>query len=238
MASWMIHLRVAQAIWEQLQLRESEAFIMGNIAPDSGIPSPDGSGFVPDAAITHFRTIDENGLKDVHEEQFIGRYLKPEKRKAYTARDYAFYYGYLTHLLTDKLWTQRIAMDARTRFRALYEENRSAFWRRVKRDWYDLDFLFLRDYPDFAAWRTYAGIVTFDNDLLDFYARDAFMQRREHILKFYRDGVAHVERREMYLSVGELDVFVRDAVDEILRDTAVFARELTELERLDGQKQK
>ena len=49
MASWIIHLRVAQGIYEKLNLEHKIEFVMGNIAPDSGVPTADGTGFVPDA---------------------------------------------------------------------------------------------------------------------------------------------------------------------------------------------
>ena len=62
MASWMIHLRVAQGIYRQLGLKHIDEFIMGNIAPDSGIPTADGTGYQPDAEVSHFRTIDQNGM--------------------------------------------------------------------------------------------------------------------------------------------------------------------------------
>ncbi|MDE5817799.1 MAG: hypothetical protein K2I07_00540 [Lachnospiraceae bacterium] len=63
MASWIIHLRVAQQLYRQLNMEFINEFVLGNIAPDSGIPSKDGSGFIPDAAVSHFRSLDENGIK-------------------------------------------------------------------------------------------------------------------------------------------------------------------------------
>ena len=59
MASWMIHFRVAQAMLDRGALGEdperalSEAFVMGNIAPDSGVPTPEG-GYSPDKNTSHF----------------------------------------------------------------------------------------------------------------------------------------------------------------------------------------
>ncbi len=67
MASWIIHLRVAQRLYQQLHIKEKEPFVLGNIAPDSGIPNEDGTGFVPDAAISHFRSLDQNGIKCIHD---------------------------------------------------------------------------------------------------------------------------------------------------------------------------
>ena len=44
----MIHLRVAQQLYQQLNIEAINEFILGNIAPDSGIPAEDGTGYVPD----------------------------------------------------------------------------------------------------------------------------------------------------------------------------------------------
>ncbi len=218
MASWMIHLRVAQGVYEKLNLPEKDAFVMGNIAPDSGVPAEDGTGFVPDAAVSHFRTVDENGIKDVHEEQFVARYFTEEMRENYSERECAFYFGYLTHLLTDKHWASKIVYGAKENLSGLFEQDKASFWKTVKRDWYDLDFLYLKKYPEFEAFRIYEGIKEFKNIYLDFFGEDAFEQRKKFIVEFYRKGVETVEERETYLSPEELDAFVELAVEKILKD--------------------
>ena len=45
MASWMVHLRVADKLFEQIENLDEQAFIMGNIAPDSGVPNEDWTVF-------------------------------------------------------------------------------------------------------------------------------------------------------------------------------------------------
>lgn len=219
MASWMIHLRVTQGIYEKLNLVHKTEFVMGNIAPDSGVPTEDGTGFVPDAEVSHFRTIDENGIKNVHENLFIERYFTKEKRDNYAEKEYAFYFGYLTHLLTDKLWASMIVYGAKEKLSNLFEQDNAAFWKKVKRDWYDLDFLYLRRNPEFSAFRIYEGIMEFKNTYLDFFSEDAFEDRKKFIVEFYRKGVETVEERETYISAEELDVFVEHAVEEIIEAT-------------------
>lgn len=226
MASWMIHLRVAQGIYERLGLTYTKEFIMGNIAPDSGVPRGDGSGFVPDAEVSHFRTLDENGIKDVHEEVFIERYFSKEKRQGYNAKEYAFYFGYLTHLLTDKLWTKQIVYGAKEQFAEAFAQDNVGFWKNIKRDWYDLDFLYLKKHPEFPAFRIYEGINEFQNTYLEFFAEDAFEKRKQFIVEFYRKGVETVEEREMYISTEELDAFVEHAVEEILEECGEYGEEL------------
>ncbi len=76
----MIHLRVAQQLYRQLNIEFINEFVLGNIAPDSGVPTEDGSGFSPDASVSHFRSLDDNGIKSIHEEKFIQQYFTPAHR--------------------------------------------------------------------------------------------------------------------------------------------------------------
>lgn len=216
MASWMIHLRVAQGIYEKLNLEHKTEFVMGNIAPDSGIPTADGNGFVPDAGVSHFRTVDENGIKDVHDDWFVAQYFTKEKRESYNEGEYTFYLGYLVHLLTDKLWVSKIVYEAKEKFSDLFEQDNTGFWKKIKRDWYDLDFLYLKKHPEFEAFGIYEGIKEFKNSYLDFFAEDAFIQRKKFIIEFYRKGVEMVEERETYISMEEMDTFVKYAVEQII----------------------
>ena len=39
MATWMVHLRIADGIMKEIPKLERQEFIMGNIAPDSGVPT-------------------------------------------------------------------------------------------------------------------------------------------------------------------------------------------------------
>ena len=39
MASWMVHLRIADRLLDEIEKIDATAFVMGNIAPDSGVPN-------------------------------------------------------------------------------------------------------------------------------------------------------------------------------------------------------
>lgn len=171
MASWMIHFRVAQQLYQKRKIEPIDEFVLGNIAPDSGIPSQDGSGFIPDAAVSHFRSLDENGIKDIHEEHFIQQYFTPVHRFSYSKKEYAFFLGYLTHLLTDKIWAREIAYSAKEKLNALFQADRELFWRTIKKDWYDLDFLFLKSNPSFEAFRIYCEKKDLRNTYVDFFRK-------------------------------------------------------------------
>ena len=222
MASWMIHLRVAQQLYRQLNIESVNEFVLGNIAPDSGIPSKYGSGFIPDAAVSHFRSLDENGIKNIHEEQFIRQYFTPAHCQSYSKKEYAFFLGYLTHLLTDKIWAREIVYSAKEKQNVLFRTNRELFWQTIKKDWYDLDFMYLKSNPTFEAFRIYCEVKDVRNTYVDFFPENAFAERRLFIMKFYADGVANIEEHSTYLSKEELDVFVTSTVNEIIAQLHVY----------------
>ncbi len=70
MASWMVHLRVADCLLTQLSGISDVGFVMGNVASDSGIPNEDWSAFIPSSEVSHFRTTDEYGLKKIHKDLY------------------------------------------------------------------------------------------------------------------------------------------------------------------------
>ena len=54
MASWMVHLRIADNLLSRMPHLSPIEFIMGNMAPDSGVPNADWSAFSPPTRISHF----------------------------------------------------------------------------------------------------------------------------------------------------------------------------------------
>lgn len=216
MASWIIHLRVADAVNRKLEIEPYDKFILGNIAPDSGVPYEDWSVFTPSAEVSHFRGMDADGIKTVDLEKYIGLYMTKEQMAGYNADEEAFHLGYLSHLLTDRLWADRIARRGKEQFEELHRENRAEFWKKIKADWYDLDFLFLKANPEFEAFEIYKTGEDFENRYLPIFSNDAFITRREWIVNFYRDGVAKVADRPMYISMRELDEFVEGAAKDIV----------------------
>ena len=170
----MIHLRVAERLCEQLQPQHHGAFLLGNMAPDSGLP------------------VD----------------------------------GYVIHLLTDKLWRRDILPLAVQWQPTLHAADQGTFWRQVKKDWYDLDFLYLKAHPDFPAYRCYRTYPHPENVYLDFFPPDAFALRRRFILDFYREGVTRVVPRPTHLSAGQLDAFVASCARELPERCGFLADEI------------
>lgn len=210
MASWMVHLRVADALLDSLPNLTPTEFIVGNIAPDSGVPNADWSAFSPPTSVSHFKTAG----KKADPGAFAAKYLT--RRQDYSPEQFSFYLGYLTHLLTDVLWSEQIARPALDRAGKADAPDREEYIWKLKKDWYDLDFKYLRDHPDFRAFRLYQEAVDFRNRYMEEFSPDAFDNRRRYITGFYLAGREDLDREYPYLTEAEMDGFVDRAIDRIL----------------------
>lgn len=50
----MIHLREADLLTDRIPGLDETAFVVGNIAPDSGIPNADWTAYFPPKAVSHY----------------------------------------------------------------------------------------------------------------------------------------------------------------------------------------
>lgn len=216
MASWMVHLRVADKLLERLPEIEETEFVVGNIAPDSGVPSADWTAYAPSKEVSHFEAYLEDGQKKIIVESFLDQHFTLEQRTGYDRKQYSFYLGYLTHLLTDKEWIARIYNPSVARYPQAYAEDPHKLLWTLKKDWYDLDFLYLKKHPDFKAFQIYENAEGFVNRYMDVFTKDAFDSRRQYIVGFYRGGREDIEREYTYLNEAQAERFVEDCVEAVL----------------------
>jgi len=220
MASWMVHLRVADKLLDQIPELSPIEFIVGNMAPDSGVPNEDWSSFTPSYSVSHFKTGDEKAGPDA----FAGKYFQKEQQMQYDDSQFAFYLGYLTHLLTDRLWSRQIARPSFRRHIGGEPPYHGHMLDKIKDDWYDLDFKYLRDHPGFRAFRVYLGCVGFRNVYLEEFSADAIDNRRQYITGFYLEGKDNLDREYPYLTEAEMDAFVVSAAAEILQQLKSYVK--------------
>lgn len=228
MASWMVHLRIADLLLQELENVEETEFVVGNIAPDSGVPSEDWSYYTPPTAVSHYR--DKNGKNygdkngKIQIEEYIKKYFTKDMQSGYNVRQYSFYLGYLVHLMTDILWQDQIADPCKESHQKEISENRKKFIWQMKADWYDLDFLYLSKYPDLKTFQIYKNAVGFQNTYMDIFAEDAFDNRREYIVGFYSEKRENLERDYPFLNEQRMNQFVEEtskAVLEWIRTTCI-----------------
>ena len=231
MASWMIHFRVADALLESGALGELSpeavaAFALGNVAPDSGVPTPEG-GYAPNKNVSHFMRRFEGVPAGQNPERcdpvrFAEAWLNPALEEGDPVAA-AFYLGYLCHLVTDNAWVRDFIYPAKVRFSNLRlvdgvetPEGVARFYAFLKKDWYDMDFLYVRHHPDLPAYTAFLEAKDVENRYLPFFPADAFAGKREEIAGFYRKGAAEVEEREIYITEADGEAFIARVAEEIL----------------------
>lgn len=210
MASWIVHFQIAEKLLDLVDEKYWEQFIVGNIGPDCGRKKEGSDDFDPSSSITHWMAgKDKNSLRS---DDFFNTYLlHPSSDKMY------FYLGYYVHLLTDKLWSSQIYMPLAEQYKELIDRDPS-FVMRIKKDWYDLDFLYLKEHPDFKAFAIFASIEQFDNVYLDYYPADAFTRQCREITAYYNQRPDDLDHETVYLTMARRQRFTEDAAATIRRD--------------------
>ena len=219
MATWLIHLQVADAIADDLPGLSVNPLLLGAIAPDSGIQTSAGV-FAPSKQETHFLMRNgrvpsgRHGRSHYHcdEIEFRCRYL--EDTDELNDRT-SFLVGYLSHLMVDNLWGQTIGLATKQRF-IEPAEDRAEAWERVKADWYDVDAIKLLRNPFIRAWlrfldipaaRSYIDIVSAQH------VRQLMMMIRKRYTLTAPEAQIATSRTYPYLTVAQSNRFVENATE-------------------------
>lgn len=214
MATWIGHLRVAEALLDALPALDETAFALGSLAPDSGVPNADWSEFDPPKAVTHFLR-DGGGEDRIHDLEFYRDYLSAIPMDDRPRYSYAL--GYFFHLLCDNLWIRLVWYTARAEAAMQFAEQGSKYIWTLKKDWYDLDFLYLRDHPDSLFWR---ALLPAPNPpaYLPFLTQAGVHQSLDHIRHQYSHPGADMvlDRDYPYLNEATMSRYVGDATAAIL----------------------
>jgi hypothetical protein len=217
MASWIVHLRIAENLLGIFPDLDPARFSVGNITPDSGIPDEKREKFTPPPEVTHFinPTSVHREAKDL---EFYRQYLQP-LRGGNDMGQVSFRTGYFFHLITDNLWSRMIGTPTKQRFAAEFAVDKDFIWE-VKKDWYGLDFIYVRDHPDCLFWHVF---LTAQPELggLDFLLPEGVRLNVEHIQQYYRRTDVEIQtlynRPYIYLSCAQVDRFVEESTRQISR---------------------
>jgi len=213
MATWIAHLRIAENLINRIGQLDPENFVIGSIAPDYGIPKElreNGQGIPRD---THFRQPDDSHIR-MGDLEFYRRDIGSLSQLANSPERLSFLLGYYLHLVADNLWSLEIFRPTRNRFTEEFDKNPDFVWE-VKRDWYGIDFAYIRKETDSIYWRVFTD-CQYKNDYLDFMPQKSVNKNIERIKDFYQNKTNVLEnwirkRPEIYLSELEMDRFIEDA---------------------------
>jgi hypothetical protein len=230
MATWIAHLRIAENLLDLIPALDPSQFAIGNIAPDAGIPDEKWEKFNPPPEVTHFMR-SQSVHKDIADLDFYRGYLADISPA--DAGCYSFRLGYFFHLITDNLWTLEVGKPTTERYAEQFAADKSFIWE-VKRDWYGLDHIYVREHPESLYWRVFLEAEPFDaappdgdrqgkpaSTELDFLPPQALPRQLRHIKAFYQrddDEIkAMLDRPMVYLSREAMDQFVEDSTERIQR---------------------
>jgi hypothetical protein len=212
MASWMVHLRLAEDLCRLIEGVDEAYFAIGNVAPDSGVPDEKWEKFDPPSKVTHFH-LPEGSLWGIADLVFFRQFLAPALGRQANIQERSFLLGYFFHLVTDNLWSAEIGRPTREKFREQFEADPQFIWE-VKRDWYGLDFAYARMHPEALYWRTFL-VCDYEQEFLPFLPGDAIRQNLAYIREFYQRTDEKVEtwyiqRPDNYLSEAEMECFLQE----------------------------
>jgi hypothetical protein len=223
MASWIIHLRIAEEFLALTPMPgafpglDAEKFALGSVAPDSGKPDEKWENFTPSTLVTHFEQADSRH-HDCADLEFFRRYLLP-LRGGSDPLVFSLRLGYFFHLVTDNLWGGKIGRPTQEKYQEQFSADRDFIWE-VKKDWYGLDFIYVRDHPDCLFWRVFRTARP-DTGGLEFLVPESLAWSVDHIQQYYqrtdKDIQALYNRPYVYLSCAQADRFVDESTRQLYR---------------------
>jgi hypothetical protein len=149
---------------------------------------------------------------------FYRRYLAGKPFPGTDPKRASFLFGYFCHLVTDNLWSALIYKPTRERYKTEFETIPGFIWE-VKKDWYGLDFEYVRSHPDSLYWKTFLA-CTYPVNYLEFLLPAGVRSSIKHIQEYYQRNDEHAEERvnrpRIYLTIPEMDRFVETATRTIL----------------------
>jgi hypothetical protein len=210
MATWIAHLRIAETILNKGYDLETVPFAVGNIGPDSGVPNEDYSQFNPTRELTHW--VDDTNK--INAKVFYDKYLNNPNLKQ-DKKSYSFILGYYVHLLTDIEWSKLFAEKKKDSLYKVGLEKDPKFIWTIKKDWYGLDFLYLKNNPKSLFFTNFKDVIDIP-DYLDYFPKNAFQLKIKYIADYYLGENEETKEDFIYLNEKEMDDFIINTSEIIM----------------------
>ena len=225
MATWGSHFRIAENILRKYAKLNRKFFAIGNIAPDCGLPNKDWSAFTPPKKKSHFVIGEVSDFLGVKTDRFIlsdvkfySDYLKDSEIIS-SQSDRSFLLGYFTHLITDNLWNYYIMKPLKELYLTELQNQPDFIWA-VKRDWYDLDKIYITEKKDSLFWTDFLE-AEYEEDIIDFLPKEGIKRQLELIKNFYQisqENYLRISKKKfVYLEKKGMDSFILNSTDIILK---------------------
>ncbi|QSX06584.1 zinc dependent phospholipase C family protein [Sedimentibacter sp. zth1] len=210
MASFIVHLRVAEKLYNEIENIIEKDFIIGNIAADSGETNLDFSNITPSKEVTHFYTKKSGNVPDP--EEFYKEYLE---NKELDKERYSFYLGYYCHLITDLLWDEMC--------KSLVDDYGNEiikpilYSKRGKNSvWENLDLQFLNLEEDFRPYQIFKQCKMYINNYIDVFDKYSFFKKFVQVIDFYDSNGKYLDFNCPDMLKIKLDSFVDMTTNRII----------------------
>lgn len=211
MPTWANHFRIADRLLPQLEALDAAYFIIGNIAPDCGIPDKGHGVYQPPTGVTHFtKDYDYSKKTDCDYEYIYQTYIKDEADR----KKKSFFTGYYAHLFADCYYANKLFVPIEAAF-GDFREN-EALRQTVAAERNNIDFLYFaeNESPSFQLFRTCDG---FHEAYPAWYRHDEISCQMKNIVRHYTVN----QPREMayrYLTPQVMSDFVKQVSALLLLD--------------------
>lgn len=214
MASWLTHLRIAEKIEQKISEIDFPYFIVGSIAPDSGVPDESHRNYTPSKEVTHCRQQKGNTAADINESIFFDNYLLPEKIMTRSDSTRSFLWGYYFHLITDKLWLEEYFRPLKMQYESESENPEKDFVDFIREEMFSLDFEYLKEHDSVLVdqLKSFDGNINFFNE----FDSDYIYECKNRIVEYYSGEPLHLDREYKYLSPQLIEEFIAKASEKCI----------------------
>lgn len=217
MATWVMHLRVAEKLMACPQLSEffkdidEKGFFVGAIAPDSGRMVGNFT-YIPDKDVSHWKREDVS-----YEQRFL------DNREFYTTYylketdsfKKSLFLGYYIHILTDTIYVRDI-------IHPYIEKQGKPFWREnienIRKGWYEIDFRFVESNPNYRPLKLLKEVEPFENGFLNYFEKTDIYNRVQNAVSLYETSVSHKD----CVFYTHTDIDAEALIDKMVEEISQF----------------
>ena len=211
MATWVMHLRVAELVAPYLGDIDETAYYVGCIAPDSG-KMVDNFTYLPSKDVSHWK-------REVvsYEQRFCDNYAFYE---AYGKNESdifkkSLFLGYYVHILTDTVYVRDI-------IHPFMRERGRDFWRanitNIRNGWYELDYRFVNEHPKYHPLEVISAVNEFPNTYFDYFAPEDITERITYAAKLYSNPSVNPNQEFWTIDKARQDELIGEMKEIILRE--------------------
>ena len=214
MASWLIHLRIADKLLDKLEIASPVHFVVGNIAPDSGeLAEGTSATYVPPSNVSHWDIHGNRGAQGLEKaEMFRAKYLSMQS----SPEAMSFYLGYYAHLVADVYWFRDLLIPLQDKVVNDYKAEIDAFRWNCRKDQKIIDSLYLSENPDFNAWSIFREVREFPNIYLDYFSETAIEKRIASVIEYYNNRTDVNSKEFKYINQDVVEEAIEYITNEIL----------------------